>query len=113
MTPTPLSFTQGNNPVNLNLVATDGNGNPVDITGASFTTQILGPLGAIVSIPNSQHTITNGPAGAYTVALTLAQSQACNIGPNKDILLTAVQGSQTTTYRGQGILTVYPPVPVA
>lgn len=105
-----IQFTQGDTPT-LNMTAQDGDGNPVDISGASFSTQILGPTGALVTIPNSQHTIVLGSAGTFQIALTALNTQACAVGPNKDVVTQITQGPGVTYFRGQGILTVQPSVP--
>ncbi len=110
-----ITFTQGDNNVVLNLTATDGNGNPINITGASFSTQILGPNNVgPVTFGNSQHALVSGPAGTFT--LTLANNggdtASCGIGENKDILTTVTLSSSVINLLGRGILAVRPPVPL-
>ena len=106
-----IQFTQGDTAL-LNLNATDGSGNPIDITGAVFTTYIKGANGVIASFPNSQHTIVNGPQGQFQLALGAADTTNCGTGAGKEILTQAVQGSSTIYFRGPNLLTVHPPVPV-
>ena len=106
-----IVFTQGDLAV-LNLQATDGDGNPIDISGSTFTTQIKGPNGVIVSFPNSQHAIVDGPNGFFSLTLQPNDTSSCGLGTNKDILTQIVSGGSPIYFRGQGILTVNPPVPL-
>lgn len=112
----PVDFTQGDD-VTLSFIATDDNSNPINLTGASLSTQILGPNGlGPVTFPNSQHTLANQTTnpGQFTLALgnAGANTAACDTGSAKQILTTAIIAAVSTTYRGVNILTVYPPVPV-
>jgi len=107
-----IIFTQGDSAI-LTLYATDGKGNPVDITNATITTFIKGPNGVIASFPNSQHQIITGPAGVYQLTLSTTDTGNCGLGPNKTILSQIVSNVIGTVYfRGINILTVYPPVPL-
>jgi hypothetical protein len=108
------TFTQGDNVV-LQLQATDDNGNPQNITGATFSSEILAqnsPTPGAVTFGNSQHAITNATFGMFT--LTLAQTDTSNVGYgfNKDIITAVTIGGNQTTYRGMGILNVYPATPL-
>lgn len=112
----PLDFTQGDD-VTLELLATDDQNNPIDLTGASLSTQILGANGqGPVTFPNSQHTladqITNPGQFSLALANAGADTTSCGEGANKQILTTAVISAVSTTYRGNNLLTVYPPVPI-
>lgn len=112
----PIEFTQGDD-LTLQLIATDDAGNPVNLTGATLSTQILGANGVgPVTFPNSQHTIANQSTNRGQFALALASAGAdttsCGEGSGKQILTTAVIAGVQTTYRGVNILTVYPVVPV-
>jgi hypothetical protein len=110
-----IEFTQGDT-ATLSMIAQDGNGNTINLTGASFSTQIKGnDPGMIAVIPNSQHTpdpdqINN--TGQFTMQLLQTDSQACGIGAGKDILTQITIGSTIVFYRGVGILTVLAPVPL-
>jgi len=107
-----ITFTQGDT-ATLNLTAQDGTtGAPFDITGATFTSYILGPGGVVVSFPNSQHTIVTANLGQFTLALGTTDTAACNVGPNKDILTKIVQSGSTIYFRANGIVQVLPPVPL-
>lgn len=106
-----IQFTQGDTAV-LNLTAEDGEGNAVDITGATFTTLVRGPGGVTASFPNSQHAIVDAENGQFTLTLSANDTTACGAGSGKDVLTQLVQGGSSIYYRGIGILTVYPPVPV-
>ena len=108
-----LAFTQGDNAV-LNLTATDGNGNPINITGASFSTQILGPNGqSIATFNNSKHAVVSGPAGTFTLTLGVSDTQSVGVGNNKDVVTAITLSGSVTYFRASGILTVWPPVPLA
>lgn len=108
-----IAFTQSDNVV-LNLTATDGRGNPVNITGAMFQSQILGSNGVgPVVFPNSQHAIVNAAFGQFTLTLSAADSANCGYGSNKDIITMVSISGNVTTFRGNGILTVNPPVPLS
>lgn len=106
-----ISFTQGDTAV-LNLTATDGFGNPFNLTAATFVTQILGPIGVIATFENSQHAIVSAVGGTFTLTLASPDTEACGLGANKQILTTVTQGGSVTTFRGVNVLTVYPSVPV-
>lgn len=106
-----IIITQGDTAV-LELTAENGDGDPVDITGATFTTYIKGPNGVVASFPNDQHEIIDAEAGRFNVELGSDDTEACGLGSNKEILTKIVQGSSTIYYRGIGVLQVNPPVPV-
>lgn len=110
----PIEFTQGDN-VTLQLLATDDQGNPQNLTGASLSTQILGAniVGPVV-FPNSQHTLGNQSTNPGTFSLALANTDTpnCGLGSNKQIITTATISGVVTNYRGVNILTVYAPVPL-
>ena len=106
-----IIFTQGDTVV-MTLNAADGNGNPTDITGATFTSFIRGAGGVVFSFPNSQHAIIDAANGVYTLTLASADSANCGIGSNKDILTLIQIGSTQVNFLGKGILQVNPPVPL-
>lgn len=106
-----IVITQGDTAL-LNLFAEDGNGGPINLTGATFTTYILSAGGVVASFPDDQHTITDAELGEFSLELSADDTTACGLGANKDIITRIVQGSSTIYYRGNGILTVYPPVPL-
>lgn len=110
LTPVPslpeLSFTQGDQVV-LTLYAQDQFGNPVNITGATFNTQINGPNGAgPATFGNSQHAIVNAAIGQFTLTLAATDTPNCGIGANKDIITQITIGGAPQYYQGLGILTV-------
>jgi hypothetical protein len=112
----PIEFTQGDD-VTLALTATDDQGNPQNLTGASFATEILGPNPAgPTTFPNGQHTLLNQTTnpGQFTLALANAGADTgnCGEGSGKQILTTVVISGVSTTYRGVNLLTVYPPEPL-
>jgi hypothetical protein len=111
----PLEFTQGDD-VTLQLLATDDQGNPINLTGASLSTQIMGPnVVGPVTFPNGQHTLANQTTNPGQFALALgnagADTTSCGEGSAKQINTTAVVSGVSTTYRGVNILTVYPAPP--
>lgn len=108
-----MQFTQGDYAI-LQLSAQDGNGNPINLTGATFSTQILGP-GAVgpVTFPNSQHAIVNATAGTFSLTLSTTDTANCAFGINKDVVTQITQGGQPIYFKGQGILTVLPNTPLA
>ncbi len=106
-----IVFTQGDTAL-LSLQATDGSGNPVNISGATFTTLIKGPNGVIASFPNSQHTIVSAPDGTFTLALSTADTANCGLGDNKEIITKIVISSSTVYFHGPNTLNVLPPVPL-
>lgn len=110
----PLVFSQNDNVV-LTLIATDTQGNPVTLTGATFSTQILGPnnTGA-VTFPNAQHTANADQVnfkGYFTLTLGTADTGACAIGENKDIVTAITISGNVASYQGLSILEVLPNVP--
>ena len=73
-----MVFTQGDYAV-LNLTATDGNGNPVNLTGASFSTAILGPNGTSpVVFGNGQHAIVSAVSGTFTHNIATTDTANCD-----------------------------------
>jgi hypothetical protein len=100
-----IQFTQGDTAV-LTLTAKDGDGNPFNITGATFTTYIKGSNGVQNSFPTGQHTIVDAPNGIFTLSLSATDTPKCGLGPNKTVITKIVQGSSVVHFRGVGILTV-------
>lgn len=110
----PINFTQGDTAL-LNLTAIDGNQNPIDLTGATFTTLINGSNGIVISFPNSQHTANPDQVnsmGQYVLALSTSDTASCGLGNHKEIITQIVIGATTVYYRGFNTLQVYPPVPL-
>lgn len=106
-----LDFVQGDTAV-LGLQATDDIGNLVNITGASFSTQILSTNGdAPAQFGNGQHAITNAALGQFTLTLATTDTPNCGLGLNKEILTTITIGLVVQTYRGVKLLNVYSAVP--
>lgn len=107
----PTTFSQGDL-VTLNLAATDDAGNPINITGATFSTEILGAnsVGPVV-FGNTQHSVISGPGGTFSLTLSQADTANCGLGQHKEILTTITIGGAPQIYRGVNLLTVYPGVP--
>lgn len=109
-----ISFTQGDTAV-LNLTATDGAGNPIDLTGASFTTYFRDAQGAAIAFPNGQHTANPdqvGFRGQFTLALAIPDTQSIPAGIDKEIISQIVIGAATIYYRGPAICNVLGPIPI-
>lgn len=110
-----IKFTQGDT-ADLLLTAQDGQGNPVDLTGATFTTYIRIANGAVVTFLNSQHTANPDQVnfkGQYTLSLSNTDTVGIPVGINKEIITLIVIGATQINYRGPNILTVASPIPVA
>lgn len=106
-----IRFTQGDNVV-LTLTAKDGAGNPISLSGATFSTQILGnnSTGPVV-FPNGQHTIVDSPNGVFTLTLSSTDTQSCGLGPNKEIITSIIKSGVVLQAHGAGILTVLSATP--
>lgn len=109
-----IVFTQGDTAV-LELLATDGNGNPVNLTGAAFITMIKGPQGQIVSFPNSQHTVNPDQVnftGQFSLNLAATDTAQCAVGLAKEIITKIQISSSTIYFRGPNQLEVFLPIPI-
>jgi hypothetical protein len=110
-----IEFTQGDT-VTLYLQATDDQGNPINLTGAALSTQILGPNpNGPVTFGNGQHTLGNQSTnpGTFSLALAVGDTNSCGQGINKDIITESVISGVTTYFRGQNLLAeVYPAIPL-
>lgn len=108
-----IIITQGDT-ANLGLTAVDGSGNPIDLTGAAFTTYIRGANGVVLTYPNGQHTANPDQTnfkGQYVLALANTDTQNIPFGNNKEIVTLIVIGATQINYRAPNILTVLSPVP--
>ena len=106
-----IKITQGDYAV-LQFTATDGNGNPIDLTGATFSTQIKGPNGVIVTFPDSQHDVPDAPDGIFTLTLSPTDTASLGEGAGKTVITTITIGGNPVNYNGFNALTVYPNVPL-
>lgn len=108
-----IQFTAGDS-ANLVFTAEDGDGNPVNLTGAVFTTFFRIANGLTVQFDNSQHTANpdqiNFP-GQYTLALAVSDTAPIPPGDNKEVITEVVQGGSTIYYHGPNILNVLSPIP--
>ena len=111
----PVVFTQGDDTVLL-LLATNDQGVPVDLPGASLSTQILGPNGAGQDVfPNSQHTVDPDQVanrGKFSLALSSTDTGNCGLGQHKQIITEALISGATTYFQGPNLLAVYADVPL-
>lgn len=108
-----IKITQGDT-ATLNFTAEDGNGNPIDLTSAVFTTSVRGLQGAEISFPNSQHTANPDQInfrGQFSLALASSDTASIPNGINKEVVTEIVIGATTIFYRGENILTVYLQIP--
>ncbi len=107
-----ISFTQGDTAI-LNLTANTGTcpPTPMNITGATFTTYILGAAGVVEEFDNSQHAIVDAAEGTFTLTLSAEDTAECGIGFEKDIITEVVQGGSTVYLHGIGILNVLSATP--
>lgn len=106
-----IGVTQGDT-ATINLQAVDVNGNPVNLTGATFSTQIDGPNAAgPVVFSNAKHTITDAVLGQFQLTLQSTDTALLGEGAFKTVLTQVTQGLSLTTFRGIGLLTVYSGVP--
>lgn len=110
----PIEFTQGEG-ITLTLLATDDQGNPVNLTGGTFSTQILGPnsVGPI-TFPDVQHQALNQNTnpGQFTLTLSSTDTGNCGEGANKQIITQVNLNGVISYFRGNNLLTVYPAVPL-
>lgn len=110
-----INITQGDQ-ANLQLTATDGMGNPIDLTGASFVSLLRGSNGATISYANSQHTANPDQVnfkGQYLLALSPSDTNNIPVGVNKELLTQITQGGNPIFYRGPNLVNVRAPIPVA
>jgi hypothetical protein len=109
-----IEFTQGDT-ATLDLTATNGNGTPVDLTAAVFTTSFRGTDGVVISFPNSQHTANPDQVnfkGQFSLALSSADTDSVPVGKNKEIVTKIVQGLSTIYYHGPSALNVLNKIPM-
>lgn len=108
-----IKFSQGDLTI-IDLLAVDNSGNPVNLTGAILSTQILGPNGeGPVTFPNSQHTLGNQTTNPGTFMLTLQPNDtgSCGEGTNKQIITQSSVPENPTYFQGFNLLTVYANIP--
>lgn len=110
-----VQITQGDN-VSLILTAVDGNGIPVDLTGATFVSTMSAPLGEYVQIPTDQHVANPDQVnfkGQFTLTLTIDNTMAISAGLHKELLTSITSGGATVYFRGFNLMNVYSAVPFA
>ena len=110
-----IKFTQGDDNVVLDLTAALENGLRPDLTGAVFSTQVLGVNGVAITYPDGQHTADPDQVanrGKYTLTLAASDTSAIPAGTNKEIVTQISVGGQIIYYHGPGILTVLTSKPI-
>jgi hypothetical protein len=109
-----LRITQGDQ-VTFNLTARSGAGALVDLTSATFSTQISGPNQTVVVFPNSQHTANPDQVnykGQFTLALSSTDTSNLAWGSGLEVLtLILVNGTTPVYFHGPSILTVLQNIP--
>lgn len=107
-----IEITQGESAV-LQLTATvDEDETPHDLTGASFSSTVLGPNGKLVTFGNSKHAIVVAASGTFTLTLDTADTALIDTGVEKELVVTVTQGSNVKVFRDL-LLKVLPARPQA
>lgn len=106
-----IQITQGDD-VTIELTILNGEGDAVDLTGASFTTYLKKADGTTLTVANSDHTananqVTN--KGKFTFVLSAATTALLKAGVGLNIVTKVVQSSVATHYHGTRLLTVLSP----
>lgn len=77
------------------------NGEPVDITGATFVTMIPAYYGGTVVLPTGSHTITGAPTlGRVNLALATTDSEKIKRGQKVPFMTNVTIGAVTQAYWG-------------
>lgn len=102
-----IQFVKGDT-VTVQLTCQTGtNGSAFNLTGATLETHLIADPGdAEITIPNSQHTVTNAASGQFTVTLSAAVTAQLLSGKGLPVLTKITQGAQITQFRADGILNV-------
>lgn len=88
-----IEITQGESAV-LQLTATiDEDETPLDLTGASFSSQVLGPNGKVVTFANAKHAIVSAAAGTFTLTLDTSDTALIDVGRDKELVVSISQGA--------------------
>ncbi len=109
-----LRITKGDGSVVFNFTAVN-NSLPVDLTGATFSTQVRGPGGTLVTFPNSQHTANPDQTtnkGKFTLTLTKENTDAIAVGEGHEVVTKITISSVVIFFHGRDLLTVDANVPV-
>lgn len=106
-----ITITQGDYAV-LEFTATDGDGVPVNLSGATFETQIKGPNGEVEVFGDSQHSIISAVDGTFSLTLSTTDTASLGEGQDKTIITKITQSSHPVYFNGFNILTVYPNIPL-
>lgn len=107
-----ITITQGDEAL-LQLTATTGDGNPINLTGATFSTSMKGLNGAANPVfPDGQHDIVDAANGIFELTLSPADTALVGEGTGKEILTKITIAGNPVYYHGFNQLTVYAPVPL-
>lgn len=109
-----LKISQGDTVV-FQFTAKNGMGVPVNLTGASFVTEIRGPANVVRTFPNGQHTANPDQTlhtGEFTLALSDADTLSLALGRDQEIVTKITIGGSIVFFHGFNILTVLQNVPL-
>lgn len=108
-----ITITQGDT-ATLQLESVVGDAKaPLDLTGATFTTEIKKNDGTIATFANGQHTANadqTGHRGQFTLALTSSDTTTLMLG-SREVLTKVVISGVTTQFHGVAILSVLSSLP--
>lgn len=108
-----LIFTQGDD-VLLNLKATNSDGVPVNLTGATFSTSVRGLDNIVVTFPNSQHTANpdqSAHRGEFTLSLSTTDTDSIKAGMSQEIVTKVTIAGKVVYFHGANQMTVLPADP--
>ncbi len=109
-----LRITQGDGSVVFNFTAVN-NSLPVDLTGATFQTQVRGPGGTLVTFPNNQHVANPDQTtnkGKFTLTLSAANTAAISVAEGHEVVTKITISGVIIFFHGRDLLTVDANVPV-
>lgn len=112
-----IKITKGN-AITLNFTAKKTPTSVLNLTGASFATQMMGPGGKVVSFNNSKHTILVAASGTFSLTLSAADTALLDRSTEeqikklegREIVTTITQSGLPFTVRAS-LLIVYPETP--
>lgn len=109
-----LVVTQGDT-VTFNLTASSGDGVLHDLTGATFSTKIIGNGGVVQTFANAKHAAAadqTADRGEFTLTLSASDTASLGVGKDKEIVTIVTQGSNVVYFHARKILDVLPADPI-